>query len=59
MASTITVFITSGNAGIGYETVKALLQSKKTYLVLTGSRLLDKANEAIKTLKAEVSGLQA
>lgn len=52
MAST--VFITGGNAGIGYEAVKALLQSKKSYLVLMGSRSLDKAHDAIQSLKAEV-----
>lgn len=42
-----------GNGGIGYEAVKALLQSPKPYHVFMGSRSLDKAKTAIDTLKKE------
>lgn len=41
------VFITGANTGIGYETVKALIQSKKqTYHIFMGSRELPKAYAA-------------
>ncbi len=54
MASKKIVFITGGNAGIGYEAVKAMLQSDQKYLVLMGSRSLERANTAIGSLKKEV-----
>ena len=47
------VFVTGGNGGIGYETVKALLQSHKSYHVLLGSRSLEKASVAVKSLREE------
>ncbi|KAF2002253.1 NAD(P)-binding protein [Amniculicola lignicola CBS 123094] len=47
------LLITGGNTGIGFETVKALLQSSTPYTILLGSRSLDKATEAIKKLEAE------
>jgi NAD(P)-dependent dehydrogenase (short-subunit alcohol dehydrogenase family) len=54
MASKPIVLITGGNTGIGYETVKALLQSENAFTVLMGSRSLDKAADAIKQVKSEV-----
>lgn len=47
------VLVTGGNNGIGYETVKALLQSDKTYRLLLGSRSPEKAKLAIETLHKE------
>jgi NAD(P)-dependent dehydrogenase (short-subunit alcohol dehydrogenase family) len=47
------VFVTGGNNGIGYETVKALLESKQAYHILLGSRSLEKASAAIKSLREE------
>jgi NAD(P)-dependent dehydrogenase (short-subunit alcohol dehydrogenase family) len=55
MADTHVVLITGGNTGIGYETVKALYGSGIPYVILMGSRSLDKAKDAISKLQSEVS----
>ena len=47
------VLVTGGNNGIGYETVKALLQSDRNYRLLLGSRSPEKAKLAIETLHKE------
>lgn len=51
MASTI-VLITGANTGLGFETVKALCQSKKTYTILLGGRSLAKAQAAVETAQS-------
>lgn len=54
MSEKTIVLITGGNQGIGYEAVKAFLQSNRPYLVLMGSRSLENAKTAIEKLKEEV-----
>lgn len=53
MATPSIVLVTGGNTGIGYETVKALYASPQAYVILMGSRSLDKAKRAIEALKSE------
>ncbi|TQW11723.1 short chain dehydrogenase domain-containing protein [Cordyceps javanica] len=54
MAEKAVVFITGANSGIGYETVRALVeQTAQTYHVYLGSRSVEKGNEAASALRAE------
>jgi NAD(P)-dependent dehydrogenase (short-subunit alcohol dehydrogenase family) len=48
------VLVTGGNTGIGYETVKALYASTTPHIVLMGSRSIERAEAAIKTLESDV-----
>jgi NAD(P)-dependent dehydrogenase (short-subunit alcohol dehydrogenase family) len=59
MASKTIVFITGANTGLGYEAVKALYKSSKPYEILLGSRTVSKGDEAITTLKKEVSSSES
>ncbi|KAJ5151625.1 hypothetical protein N7492_009920 [Penicillium capsulatum] len=52
MASKI-VFVTGGNGGIGYETVKEFVESEKPYHILMGSRSVEKAKKSIEKLHVE------
>ncbi|KAH8647261.1 hypothetical protein BX600DRAFT_484537 [Xylariales sp. PMI_506] len=59
MADKKIVLVTGGNTGIGYEAVKAFLQSETPYMIIMGSRSLDKASAAIAQLKQEVPNTQS
>ena len=55
MASTKKIaFVTGANTGIGWETVKALIQSQQPYHIYIGSRDVSKGETAIASLKLEV-----
>jgi NADP-dependent 3-hydroxy acid dehydrogenase YdfG len=47
------VFITGTNTGLGFETVKSLIQTSQTYTVILGSRSLAKGEEAAEQLRKE------
>lgn len=47
------VFITGANTGIGYETVRFLLESPKPYHVILGSRSAEKGEAAVTQLKKD------
>ena len=51
-----TVLVTGANNGLGYETVKAFLQSEKPHHIFLGSRSLEKGKLALEKLRAEVPG---
>ncbi|KAK6206392.1 short-chain dehydrogenase [Colletotrichum tabaci] len=53
MPSKRILLVTGANTGIGYETVKALLQSERPYHIILGSRSADKGEAAITQLKTE------
>ncbi|KAL9110352.1 MAG: hypothetical protein Q9227_005083 [Pyrenula ochraceoflavens] len=53
MANPNIIVVTGGNSGLGYETVKALLESDKSYHVFLGARTSEKANSAVEKLQKE------
>ena len=54
MASPKIAVVTGANNGIGYEAVKALLESDKAYHVYLGSRSVEKGKAALERVRAEV-----
>ena len=53
MTTNTILLITGANTGIGYETVKSLLQSSTPYTILLSGRSLEKANTAAEELRKE------
>jgi NAD(P)-dependent dehydrogenase (short-subunit alcohol dehydrogenase family) len=47
------ILVTGANSGIGYEAVKALLNSTREYNIFVGARSSEKAGGAIESLKKE------
>lgn len=50
------VLVTGASNGIGYETVKAFLQSPNSYHVYVGTRSLQKGNAALQKIRDECPG---
>ncbi|KAH9208326.1 hypothetical protein DL95DRAFT_345624 [Leptodontidium sp. 2 PMI_412] len=53
MSSSQVVLLTGGNSGLGYATVKALLDSSQRYHIILCGRSLEKATAAADSVKAE------
>lgn len=53
MASRKIVLITGGNSGLGYEAVKAFIESERPYHVIMSSRSLEKGKAASDKLRQE------
>lgn len=51
------VIVTGANKSLGYETVKALLESDQPYHVFLGSRSLERGQEAVAKLQKECAGV--
>lgn len=47
------VFITGANTGLGFETIRSLLRSQKTYNIILGGRNIAKADDAVQKLRSE------
>lgn len=59
MSDKHTVLITGANTGLGLEVVKALYKADEPYEIILGSRSIDKANDAIATVKQETPSSQS
>lgn len=55
MSSPRIVLVTGANSGIGYETVKALIESGQVYHVLVGARSQEKAQSTVEALGNDVA----
>jgi NAD(P)-dependent dehydrogenase (short-subunit alcohol dehydrogenase family) len=53
MSSTEVLLITGANTGLGFETVKSLLQSSTAYTILLSGRSIAKADAAARSLNVQ------
>lgn len=56
MASKTITLVSGANKGIGYETVKALMESDRLYHIFLGSRSVERGQEAVRNLQKECPG---
>lgn len=59
MSSTQTILITGGNAGLGLEIVRALAKHANPFNIIIGSRNLEKGNNAVAQIQAELPQTQS
>lgn len=53
MSSAEVILVTGANTGLGFEIIRALCSSEKTYDILLAGRSLLKANEAVSSISKE------
>lgn len=53
MSTKPVLLITGANTGLGFEVIKALCRSSKSYTILLGGRSVQKAEDAAKRAKSE------
>lgn len=59
MSNVPIILITGANTGIGFETIKALLESPNPYTIILGGRSLQKAEDAAQVAKAQFPNSQS
>lgn len=59
MSNVPIILITGANTGIGFETIKALLESQNTYTIILGGRSFQKAEDAVQVAMTQFPNSQS
>lgn len=59
MSNAPIILITGANTGIGFEVIKALVDSPNAYTILLGGRSIQKAKDAVKLAKEQFPNSQS